>query len=121
MAAPESVEDYLAALPEESRTALETLRKTIKAAAPEATEAISYQIPTFKDHGRSLVAYAAFKNHCSLFPMSMKVIKEHEEELSSYHTGKGTLRFFPDQPLPTALVKQLVKARLEENAARRRR
>ena len=121
MAAPTSVEDYLAALPEGSRAALEKLRTTIKAAAPEATEAISYQMPAFKDHGRSLVSYAAFKDHCSLFPMSMKVIETHREELKPYLTGKGTIRFHADKPLPAALVKKLVKARIEENAARGRR
>lgn len=121
MAASRSVEEYLAALPEGSRAALEKLRKTIKAAAPEATEAISYQIPAFKDHGRSLVAYAAFKNHCSLFPMSMSVIEAHEEELKPFHTGRGTLRFQPDKPIPDALVKKLVRARIKENAARRHR
>ncbi len=121
MKAPTSVEDYLAGLPEGSRTALEELRKTIKAAAPEATEAISYQMPAFKAHGRSLVAYAAFKDHCSLFPMSAKVIEAHRDELKPHVTGKGTIRFSADKPLPAALVKKLVKARLEENAARRRR
>ena len=119
MAAPTSVEDYLAALPEGSRAALEKLRKTIRAAAPEATEAISYQMPAFKDHGRVLVSYAAFKDHCSLFPMSTKVIEAHREELKPYFTGKGTIRFAADKPLPAALVKKIVKARLEENAARR--
>jgi uncharacterized protein YdhG (YjbR/CyaY superfamily) len=121
MAAPTSVEDYMAALPEGSRAALERLRKTIKAAAPQATEAISYQMPAFKDHGRSLVTYAAFKDHCSFFPMSLKVIADHKEELEPYFSGKGTIRFDTDKPLPAALVKKIVKARLEENAARRRR
>jgi len=72
MVGPASVEDYLAALPEEQRAALEKLRKTIRAAAPEATETISYQMPTFKDHGRVLVYYAAFKDHCSLFPQAVR-------------------------------------------------
>ena len=121
MAAPTSVEDYLAALPEEPRVALEKLRKTIRAAAPEATETISYQMPAFKDHGRMLVYYAAFKNHCSLFPASRAVIEALGEELKPYFTGKGTIRFHADSPLPTALVKKLVKARIEENAARSRR
>jgi len=121
MAAPTSVEEYLAALPEESRAALEKLRKTIKAAAPEATETISYQMPAFKDHGRLLVSYAAFKDHCSLFPMSMAVIEAHNEELEPYRAGKGTIRFRAGTPLPAALVKKIVKARIEENAARRRR
>jgi uncharacterized protein YdhG (YjbR/CyaY superfamily) len=121
MAAPTSVEDYLAALPEAPRTALKKLRKTIKAAAPEATETISYQMPTFKEHGRFLVSYAAFKDHCSLFPASTKVLEAHGEELKPYFSGKGTLRFTADKPIPAALVKKIVKTRIEENAALRRR
>jgi len=121
MATPTSVEDYLAALPEEPRVALEKLRKTIKAAAPEATETISYQMPAFKDQGRFLVSYAAFKDHCSLFPASEAVIEELGEELKPYFSGKGTIRFQASKPLPAALVKRIVKARLEENAALRRR
>jgi uncharacterized protein YdhG (YjbR/CyaY superfamily) len=121
VAAPTSVEVYLAALPEGSRAAMEKLRTTIKAAAPEATETISYQMPAFKDRGRILVYYAAFKDHYSLFPASEAVIEAHKEELKPYFTGKGTIRFDLDKPLPVALVKKIVKARIEENAARRRR
>jgi len=121
MGAPTSVENYLAALPQESRAALERLRRTIKAAAPEATETISYMMPAFRDHGRLLVSYAAFKDHCSLFPMSMKVIETHKEELKSYLSGRGTIRFTTAKPLPRALVRKIVKERIEENAARRRR
>jgi uncharacterized protein YdhG (YjbR/CyaY superfamily) len=121
MAGPTSVEDYLAALPEEQRAALEKLRKTIRAAAPEATETISYQMPAFKDQGRFLVSYAAFKNHCSLFPASNAVMEALGEELKPYFSGKGTLRFTADKPIPAALVKKIVKARIEENAARGRR
>ena len=121
VSAPNSVDDYLRALPDGPRAALEKLRKTIKAAAPGGTEAISYQMPAFKDHGRSLVTYAAFKDHYSFFPMSMSVIEAHEEELRPYRSGKGTIRFEFDEPLPAALVRKLVKARLEENAARGRR
>jgi uncharacterized protein YdhG (YjbR/CyaY superfamily) len=121
MATPTSVEDYLADLPEEPRAALEKLRKTIKAAAPDATETISYQMPAFKDHGRFLVSYASFKNHCSLFPASEAVIEALGEELKPYFSGKGTIRFHADKPLPAALVKKIVKTRLEENAALRRR
>jgi uncharacterized protein YdhG (YjbR/CyaY superfamily) len=121
MAAPTSVEDYLAALPEASRATLEKLRATIKAVAPEATETISYQMPTFKDHGRFLVSYAAFKDHCSLFPASGKVLEAHGEELKPYFSGKGTLRFTADKPIPAALVKKIVKTRIEENAALKRR
>jgi uncharacterized protein YdhG (YjbR/CyaY superfamily) len=121
MTTPPSVDDYLAALPEGPRLALEKLRKTIRAAAPEATETISYQMPAFKDHGRFLVSYAAFKDHCSFFPASNAVMRSLRKELGPYFSGKGTLRFSADRPIPAALVKKIVKARLEENAALKRR
>jgi uncharacterized protein YdhG (YjbR/CyaY superfamily) len=121
MATPTSVEEYMASLPEAPRAALEKLRKTIKAAAPEATETISYQMPAFKLHGRFLVSYAAFKNHCSLFPASARVLEEHGEELKPYVSGKGTIRFTTDKPMSSTLVKKIVKARIEENAALTRR
>ena len=118
---PTDVEEYLAALPEEHRVALEKVRKTIRAAAPDATETISYQMPTYKLRGRVLVYYAAFKDHCSLFPASEAVMEALGEELKPYFSGKGTLRFTPDKPIPAALVKKIVKARIEENTARGRR
>ena len=121
MAEPTTVDDYMAALPDGSRAALEKLRTTIKAAAPEATETLSYHLPAFKDRGRILVYYAAFKDHYSLFPASKAVIATLAEELKPYVSGKGTIRFEAGRPLPVALVKKIVKARLEENAARRRR
>jgi len=121
MASPTTVEEYLAALPKESRAALENLRKTIRAAAPQATETISYQMPAFKDRGRFLVSYAAFKDHFSLFPASKAVMEAHGEELKPYFSGKGTLRFTADKPIPAPLVKKIVKTRIEENAALRRR
>ena len=121
MAGPATVDEYLASLPEESRAALERLRETIRAAAPGATETIAYQMPAFREHGRLLMSYAAFKDHCSLFPMSTAVMEAHQEALRPYYAGKGTLRFSPNSPIPDALVKRLVRARLEENAARRRR
>ncbi len=80
LAGPTSVEDYLAALPEEQRAALEKLRKTIRVAAPEATETISYQMPAFKNQGRFLVSYAAFKDHCSFFPASNAVMREEDRQ-----------------------------------------
>jgi uncharacterized protein YdhG (YjbR/CyaY superfamily) len=112
------VDDYLAGVPADARAALKQLRKTIKAAAPEATETISYQMRTFKDHGRFLLSYAAFKDHCSLFPASEAVMQAHGEELKPYFSGKGTLRFTADNPIPAALVKKIVKTLIEENAAR---
>ena len=111
------VDDYLADVSPEARATLEKLRQTIKAVVPRAVEVISYQIPTFKLDGRMLVSYAAFKNHCSFFPGAAP-IKAHEEELKSYQTSKGTIRFATGKPLPAALVKKLVRARIKENEAR---
>ena len=114
------VDGYLAAVSGEARAALEMLRKTIRAAAPEATEVISYRIPIFKYHG-PLVGFAAFKNHCSLFVMSPSVMDAHRRELKRYETAKGTVRFPADKPLPATLVRKLVQARIEENEARRKK
>jgi hypothetical protein len=88
MATPSTVEDYLAAVPEEPRAVLEKLRKTIMAAAPEATETISYQMPTFKLRGRFLVSFAAFKDHCSLFPATDEMFEAFGEELKPSSRGK---------------------------------
>jgi uncharacterized protein YdhG (YjbR/CyaY superfamily) len=108
------VDEYLARLAPDARATLEKLRKTIKAAAPAATESISYQIPTFKYQG-SLVAFAAFPNHLSFYPMSPSVMEAYRDELEPYNTSKGTIRFSAGRPLPAALVKKLVKARIQEN------
>ena len=119
MATPTSVEDYLAALPDDQRAALEKLRKTISAAAPKATEKISYAMPAFEQDGRFLVSYAAFKDHCSFYPASAAVMEALGEELEPYFSGKGTLRFQADEPIPAALVRKIVRVRLQENTARR--
>jgi uncharacterized protein YdhG (YjbR/CyaY superfamily) len=113
----ESVDDYLASVPTDARAALLKLRKTIRAAAPKATERISYQVPTFQHHG-GLVAYAAFPDHCSFFVMSTEVMRAHAAELENYPVGKGSIRFPADKPLPATLVKKLVKARIAENEGR---
>lgn len=118
MAKPASVGDYLDRVPKEHRNALERLRRTIAAAAPEATEVITYQMPGFRAYGRSLVSYAAFNDHYSLFPMGLSAIAAHKKEVAPYLSGKSTLRFSFEKPLPVALVKLIVKARLAENAAR---
>jgi uncharacterized protein YdhG (YjbR/CyaY superfamily) len=109
------VDDYLAKVPDEARASLEKLRRTVRAAAPKATEGFSYGIPAFKLHGRPLVSYAALKNHCSFFPMSPAVIDAHRKELEGYDTSKGTIRFGVDKPLPAALVRKLVRARIAES------
>jgi uncharacterized protein YdhG (YjbR/CyaY superfamily) len=118
--APTSVDNYLAEVPTEARATLEKLRQTIKAVVPTAVEVISYQIPTFKLDGRMLVSYAAFKDHCSFFPGAAP-IKAHEDELKSYQTSKGTIRFPTSKPLPATLVRKLVKTRIKENEARAKR
>lgn len=120
MSAPTGVDDYLAALPPEQRKALKGLRRNIRAAAPEADEALYYRMPAFRHHGRALVAYAAFTDHCSLFPLSAQVIEAHAADLRSYRTSKGTIQFPADRPLPAVLVRKLVRARLAELAARGR-
>jgi len=105
---------YLAKLPAAQRIALRNLRKTIKSAVPEATEEFSYGMPAFKYFGHSLVGYDAFKEHCSLFPMSPKVQASFSKQLKTYNTSKGTIQFSPKRPLPAGLVKKIVKARMKE-------
>jgi len=110
------VDGYLARVPAGPRAALRKLRRTIKATAPKAVEVIRYRIPIYKHHGM-LVGFAAFKDHCSFFVMSTSVMKAHKGILESYDTSAGTIRFPADKPLPGALVRKLVKARIQENEA----
>lgn len=115
------VEKYLAKVPEPARSTLQKVREMIRKAAPkEATEAISYGIPAFKHNGM-LVAYAAFKEHCSFFPASGTLLKEFAEELKEYPCSKGTIRFAAEQPLPEELVRKLVQARVAKNQAKTRK
>lgn len=112
-----TVDEYLAGLPGPQRAALERLRKQILAAAPKATENMSYGMPTFVHEG-NLVHMAAFRDHCSFFPGSSGVTALLEEELEGFETAKGTIRFAPGKPIPAALVKRIVKLRVAENEAR---
>jgi len=116
-----TVEAYLARVPEPARSTLEDLRATIAAAAPEATQEIAYDMPAFREDGRFLVSFAAYKRHCSLFPASQAVMAELGGELDPYLSGKGTLRFPPDDPIPPELVRRIVKIRLAEVRTERRR
>jgi uncharacterized protein YdhG (YjbR/CyaY superfamily) len=115
-AKPRTIDEYLATLGEDQRAALEKLRKAIRAAAPKAEECISYQLPAFRQNGM-LVGFGATAKHCAFYLMSGTTVEAHREELSGYDTSKGTIRFQPDEPLPAALVRKLVKARLAENGA----
>jgi len=115
------VDTYLAKVPEPARTTLEKMRATIRSVVPkEATEGLSYGMPAFRYKG-ALVGYAAFKNHCSFFPMQASLIDELKDELKSYRTSKGTLQFPQDKPLPAALLKKMVKLRVAENERRGKR
>jgi uncharacterized protein YdhG (YjbR/CyaY superfamily) len=113
------VDEYLAGVPKEARATLEKLRQTIKAAAPMASEVISYQMPMYKHQGM-VVGFAAFKDHCSIFP-GAAVMDAYKKELERYDTSKGTIRFPANKPLPAALVRKLVKAGIAENEARAKR
>ncbi len=119
MSEPDSHDEYLARFPERQRKVLQALRETIRAAAPEATETISYRVPTFRVGRRNLVHYAGFTDHCSFFPGSAATTDTFAEELGPYRTGRGTIHFTVEAPLSADLVTRIVKARLAEEAARR--
>jgi len=110
----QDIDSYLATVHPTQRKALQSLRKTIQKAAPEAVEGISYNLPAFRLLGKPLVAFSAFTNHCSFFPMSGKLIDQYQEELKGFETSKGTIRFTTDKPLPAALVALIVKARVAD-------
>lgn len=117
--APKNVDEYLAAVPQPARDTLNKIRAAIRSVVPsEATEAISYGMPVFKYKG-SLVWFAAFPNHCSLFPTA-SVIEAFKNELEGFSTSKGTIQFPIDKPLPSALVKKLVKARIAQIEPKKR-
>ena len=112
--APKNIDAYLAGVPEPARTTLNKIRAAIwSALPPEATETISYRIPAFKYKG-ILVWFAAFSDHCSLFPTA-SIVETFKNDLKGYSTSKGTIHFPVDRPLPSALVKKIVKARVAQN------
>jgi len=117
-AKPTTFDEYLAGLSEENRTALQKLRKMIRAAVPKAEECISYGLAAFRLNGRPLVALGATANHCAFYPMSSSTVSALKDDLEGYDTSKGTIRFPANRPLPVALVRKLVRARLAENEGR---
>jgi uncharacterized protein YdhG (YjbR/CyaY superfamily) len=108
------IDRMLEAIQEDKRTALQTLRETIAAAAPDAAEGISYGLPAFRYRGRPLVSYNASKAHCAFFPMSPAVLDRHRDELSGFDLAKGTIRFTPDRPIPVGIVATIVRERMAE-------
>ena len=117
MASPTGVDAYLAALPEERRSPMEQLRAAVRAGAPDAEEVLTYRMPGLRLGGRFLVSYDAFARHYSLFPASDGVRAALGDELAPYLSGKGTIRFAADRPLPLDLVRRGVEARVAEVAA----
>ena len=118
MAGPATVDEYLATLTQPQRAGIEAMRATITAAAPGATETIAYAMPALRSHGgRFLVSYQAFTRHFSLFPASDRVVHELSPAIEPYLSGKGTIRFPADQPLPLDLIDRIVRIRWAENEA----
>jgi uncharacterized protein YdhG (YjbR/CyaY superfamily) len=114
---PATVAEYLTAAPEDRRSGIEDLRRTIAAAAPEAVECIAYDMPAYRLDGRFMVSFGAYKRHYSLFPASQVVLEALGEEAARYAKGRGTFQFPADEPLPLDLIGRIVAIRLEETAA----
>jgi len=114
---PRTIDECLADVKPDRRAALEVLRGSIHAVAPRTEERISYGIPAVRLNGRSLVFFGAWANRCSFYPGSSTTLKKFRDDLKGFQVSKGTVRFSPDDPLPTASVKKLVKARITEHRA----
>ena len=113
--APQTIHAYIAGFPEDVQAILQQVRRTIHEAAPEATEAISYQMPTFKLHG-NLVHFGAFKNHIGFYPVPSGMAA-FEEELAAYKQGKGSVQFPLNKPMPLDLIRRIVEFRVQESKA----
>jgi len=111
----QTFDGYLAELPDDQRTALEQLRKTIKSAAPKAEEYVNYGLPSFRLDGKMLVAIGAGAKHCAFYPCNSTTVAAHAKELAGFETSKGTIKFQPEKTLPAALVRKIVKERIAEN------
>ena len=118
--AAKDVDEYIAGFPPETQKVLREIRKRIHAVVPDATEAISYQIPTFKLHGSYVVYFAGWKQHYSLYPATARVVVAFKDELVPYEVRKGTIRFPLSQPVPVKLIGRIAKFRAQEVAARER-
>lgn len=110
-----SIDEYLSHQPAKVRPVLQKIRQTVKTIAPDAQEVISYGMPAFKYRGRILLYFAGFKKHCSLFPGSKAVIQKFSRELKGYKTSAGTISFTAERPLPSLLLKKIIRIRVQEN------
>ncbi len=117
-ATPQTIDEHLAHVSDNQRAALEKLRRTIRSAAPKAEEVIRCGLPSFRLDGKQLVAFGAARKHCAFYPLSSHTAIDFATELAGYDTSRGTIRFQPDKPLPSALVRKLVKARIKQNASK---
>lgn len=115
---PTTIDEYLATVPEEQRPVLIKLRQLIHKIVPKAEEYISYGLAAFRLNGRPLVAFGGWANHCAFYPMSGRTLVAFGDELEGFSLSKGTIRFTRDNPLPAAIVRKLVKARIAENKLR---
>ena len=115
-AAPKTIDQYIAAFPPDVRRTLKGIRATIRKAAPEAEEAISYQMPTYKLHG-NLVHFAAYENHIGFYP-APRAVEAFKKELAAYAGSKGTIKFPIDKPVPLGLISRIVKYRVKDNRDR---
>ena len=111
-----TIDEYLATVSDDQRAALEKLRRTIQAAAPQAEECINYGVAAFRLNGKTLVGFGASSKHCSFYPMSGSTVAAHQNELKEFETTKGSIHFQPNQPLPAALVRKLIKSRCRDIA-----
>ena len=115
--APKNIDEYIAGFPNNVREILEQIRMTIREAAPDAEETISYQIPTFTLKGKYLIYFAAYTKHIGLYP-APRGVEKFRKELSLYEGGKGTVRFPLDKPIPFRLINRIVKFRVKESLER---
>ena len=122
MTTPATVDEYLAAQPDDRRATLEALREAVKSAAPDAVETIAYNMPAYRGHGgQFVVSFDAFKRHYSLFPASDVVVERLGDEIRPYLAGRGTIRFPANRPIPLDLVKRIVAIRVSEIEGTHRR
>ncbi len=115
-----TIDEYIRSFPENIQNILEKMRQTIRKAAPDVVEAISYQMPTFKLNGKNLVHFAAFKNHIGFYPTSSG-IEAFKKVLTDYKGSKGTVQFPLDKPVPFDLVEKIVKFRVKENLPKKQK